>query len=145
METLCSSVKSAGFPQATRRYIPENRTLHNHRNENLKSYTAFIIRLNCSCLRHYAGSRKFAGSSPDQLPNPSSCNMALGLTQPLTEMSTRTLPGDVKGGRRVCLTTLPPSVSRLSRQNVGASTSHTAMVLHGLLQGQLSPLLWIYK
>jgi hypothetical protein len=30
------------------------------------------------------------------LPNPSSRNMALGLTQPLTEMSTRNLPGDKK-------------------------------------------------
>jgi hypothetical protein len=27
------------------------------------------------------------------LPNPSSCTMALGSTQPLTEMSTRNLPG----------------------------------------------------
>jgi hypothetical protein len=27
------------------------------------------------------------------LPNPSSCNMAPGTTQPLTEMSTRNLPG----------------------------------------------------
>jgi hypothetical protein len=43
----------------------------------------------------------------------------------------------VKGGRRVRLTTLPPSVSRLSRQNVGASTSHNPMGPHGLLQGQL--------
>jgi hypothetical protein len=34
----------------------------------------------------------------------------LGSTRPLTEMSTRNLPG-VKGGRRVRLTTLPPSVS----------------------------------
>jgi hypothetical protein len=45
-----------------------------------------------------------AGSSPDEvdffnLPNPSSRTMALGSTQPLTEMSTRNLPGDgVKGG-----------------------------------------------
>jgi hypothetical protein len=37
--------------------------------------------------------------------------MAQGLTQPLTEMSARNLPG-VKGGRRVRLTS-PPSVSRL--------------------------------
>ena len=34
--------------------------------------------------------------------------MALGSTQPLTEMSTRRMPG-AKGGRCVRLTTLPPS------------------------------------
>jgi hypothetical protein len=38
------------------------------------------------------------GSSPDEVdffnrPNPSSCIMALGSTQPLTEMSTRDLLG----------------------------------------------------
>jgi hypothetical protein len=57
----------------------------------------------------------------------SSRTMALGSTQPLTEMSTRNLPGG-KG-----LTTLPPSVSRLSKENVGASTSHNTMGLHGLV------------
>jgi hypothetical protein len=51
-----------------------------------------------SWLRHYATSRKVAGSSPDEVdffnwPNPSSCTMALGSTQSLTEMSTRNLPG----------------------------------------------------
>jgi hypothetical protein len=49
-------------------------------------------------------------------PNPSNRTMALGSTQPLTEMSTRNLPGVVKRCRRVRLTTLPPSVSRLSRK-----------------------------
>jgi hypothetical protein len=51
-----------------------------------------------SWLRHYATSRKVAGSNPYEvdffnLPNPSSRNMALGSTQPLTEKSTRNLPG----------------------------------------------------
>jgi hypothetical protein len=51
---------------------------------------------------HYATSRKVAGSILDEvigffnLPNPSSRTMALGSTQPLTEMSTRNLTG-VKG------------------------------------------------
>jgi hypothetical protein len=41
-------------------------------------------------------------------PNPSSRTMALGSTQPLTEMSTRDLPG---GKKRPAL---PPSVCRMS-------------------------------
>jgi hypothetical protein len=64
------------------------------------------------------------------LPNPSSRSMALWLTQPLTEIITRNFLG-VKGGRRVRLITLSPSVSHLSR----ASTSHNPMGLHSLLQG----------
>jgi hypothetical protein len=68
------------------------------------------------------------------LPNPSRRIMALGSTQLLTEMSNRNVPGGVKGGRRVRLTILPPSVSQLSRQNVEVSTSHNPMGLHGLLR-----------
>jgi hypothetical protein len=46
----------------------------------------------------FATSWKVAGSSTDEvelfnLPNPSSSIIALGSTQPLTEMSTTNLPG----------------------------------------------------
>jgi hypothetical protein len=46
----------------------------------------------------------------------------------------------VKGG----LTKLPPSVSRLSTENVIASMSHKPMGLHGLLEGYLYILLPVY-
>jgi hypothetical protein len=52
-----------------------------------------------SWLSHYAISRKVAGSFPGEVtgffnwPDPSSSTMILGSTQPLTEMTTRNLPG----------------------------------------------------
>jgi hypothetical protein len=49
------------------------------------------------------------------LPNPSSRTMALGSTQPLTEMSARNLPGG-KGWPARRPDNLPPSVSQLSRK-----------------------------
>jgi hypothetical protein len=67
-----------------------------------------------SWLRHCATSRKVAVSIPDGVIGifhwhiPSIRIMALGLTQPLTEMSTRNISWG-KGGRCVGLTTLPPS------------------------------------
>jgi hypothetical protein len=42
----------------------------------------------------------------------------------------------VNGRRHVKLKTSPPSVAGVL-ENVGASTSHNPMVLHGLLQGQV--------
>jgi hypothetical protein len=53
-----------------------------------------------------ATSRKVAGSIPNEVtgffnwPNPSSRTMALGSTQPLTEMSTRSLPGGKERSER---------------------------------------------
>jgi hypothetical protein len=42
--------------------------------------------------------------------------MTLGSTQPLTEMSTRNLPGGKERTARRAVTTLPPSVSLSSRK-----------------------------
>jgi hypothetical protein len=60
-------------------------------------------------------------------------HLALGLTQPLTEISTRNLPGGkarpvLKADYHQC----KPSV-----WNMGALTSHNPVGLHCLLQGQL--------
>jgi hypothetical protein len=42
MEAICSSETSVATQQNTRRHIPEDDTLHNHRCENLKSYKTFV-------------------------------------------------------------------------------------------------------
>ena len=66
-------------------------------------------------LRHCAMNRKVAGSNPDIVigifhwRNPYGHTMALGLTQPLTEMSTRNISCGGKGSWCIGLTTLPPS------------------------------------
>jgi hypothetical protein len=39
IEAMCSSETPVEFQWTTQRYIPENRDLHNHRCENLKSFT----------------------------------------------------------------------------------------------------------
>jgi hypothetical protein len=71
-----------------------------------------------------------AGLIPDEAiglsnwPNPSSCTMAMELPQPLTEMSTRNLPGG-KGW---------PALENVKLENVGPLTSHNPMGLHSLLQ-----------
>jgi hypothetical protein len=66
-----------------------------------------------------------------KLPKPSSRIMALESTQPLTKMSTRNIP---RGKNRPACRAdnLAPSVNRLSRENVGASTSRNLKGLHGL-------------
>jgi hypothetical protein len=49
-------------------------------------------------------------------PKPSSRTVALGSTQPLTEMSTRNLPGGKRLPKRKADNLTAPSVSRLSRK-----------------------------
>jgi hypothetical protein len=95
-----------------------------------------------SWLRHHGTSQKIAGLIPSEVVgffnwrNPSSCTMALGLTQPLTEMSIRNLP---VGYRVAGALGLQPYCHLWAncQKNVGASTSHNPMGLHGLLQGYL--------
>jgi hypothetical protein len=61
-----------------------------------------------------AGPQKVVGSIPN-LVGFSSRTMVLGSTQPLTDISTRNLPG-VKGGLHVQLITLTPRVRQLTRK-----------------------------
>jgi hypothetical protein len=71
------------------------------------------------------------------LPNPSSQHYGPGVDSASNRNEYQDDSWGTKGGRCVRLTTLPPSVSRLSRENVGTSTSHNPMGLHGLLQGKI--------
>jgi hypothetical protein len=59
--------------------------------------------------------------------------MALGLTQPLMEMSTRNIPGGVKGGQPACKADNLTAFCKPTLENVGASTSHNLIGLYGLL------------
>jgi hypothetical protein len=59
--------------------------------------------------------------------------MALGSTQPLTEMSTRNLPGGKR--RSVRKAENLTAIYEYCLENVGASTYQNPMGLHGLLQG----------
>jgi hypothetical protein len=78
-----------------------------------------------------------AGSYSDEfffnLSNRSSSSMALGFTQPLTEMSTRKCYSRVERCRRVKMTASPCSVTLLSRQ-CAIFDIHNPIGLHGLLR-----------
>jgi hypothetical protein len=102
-----------------------------------------VVTIHCptprwSCwLRHYAASRKVAGSIPGEVvgifscPKISSRIMLLPSTQPLTEISNKSSPGGGGNGRSLRLTVLPTSVSRLCRNSGNLDVSqlfgpHTA-------------------
>jgi hypothetical protein len=90
----------------------------------------------CSWWRHYATNRKVVISIPDEvtgifnLGDHSGCTMALGSTQPLTEISTRNLPGRKRRPARKA-----DNFTADCLENVGASTCHNPVGLHDLLQG----------
>jgi hypothetical protein len=79
------------------------------------------------CLRHCAIHQKDVGLIPDGVLgiyhwlNPSGRTMALGATQPVTEMSTRNISWG-KGSQCIRLTTLPPSYADCL-ETLGAPTS----------------------
>jgi hypothetical protein len=89
-------------------------------------------------LRHYVTCQNVAGSIPNEAiaffkgSDPSTCSMALGLTQPLTKMSTTNLPGGK--GRPACKA---DNFTAICLENVGASMSLNPIGLYGLFQGQL--------
>jgi hypothetical protein len=56
--------------------------------------------------------------------------MTLGSTEPLTEMSTRNLPGGKGRPARKA-----DNLTAICLDNVGPSTSHNPVDLHGLLRG----------
>jgi hypothetical protein len=78
----------------------------------------------CRWLIQYATSGHVTGSILDEIDffdwyKSFSRTMALGLTQPLTEMNARNIPGRGGGGmrcRRLKMTIWPPSLSRFSRK-----------------------------
>jgi hypothetical protein len=101
--TACSQwFLARWFFLLTRRwwYVPPKRRFIQYLRVATSQKTAFF----CT-IRHYATCRKVAGSIRDvtrffNWPNSSSRTMALASTQPLTEMSTRNLPGGK--GRPAC-------------------------------------------
>jgi hypothetical protein len=83
------------------------------------------------------------GSIPNEVvesfkwPNPSSRIMFLGLTLPLTEMSTRNPSGGEGQLMHKANNLKYIFLWANCLENVGASMSHNPTSLHGLLQGQL--------
>jgi hypothetical protein len=62
MEATCSSETLVDFQRTSRRYIPEDSTLHDHRCENLKSY--IMVQ---SCLKQPGGCRHYADVSEEKV------------------------------------------------------------------------------
>jgi hypothetical protein len=98
----------------------------------MNAFSPFVLR--------YTTSRKVAGWRPNEVDffnetNTPRGTMALGFDSASDRNKYWESSRGVKGGQHVRLTTLLPSVSRLSREYVGASISHNLMCLQGLTQG----------
>ena len=102
-----------------------------------------------SWFRHYATSQKLTGSIPNGVleifywHNPSGLTMALGLTQPLTEMSTRNISWGLKAASACGWHNLTAFMCRLS-WNLGASTSWNPQGLSRPVMGLLYLFFFFY-
>jgi len=119
----------------------------------------FFIFFSPSGKEHHTTSWKVTGSIPDGFIgifhwlNPSSHTMALGSTQPLTEMSTRSISwgGGGKGSRCIGLTTLPPSCAeRLEIWEPwppGTLRAYSGKYQDGIIQGHyiIWQLFWLFQ
>jgi hypothetical protein len=100
-----------------------------------------LIHIVESWLRHCFTSRKVTGSIPGDVIVFLPIDLILqpkydpGIDSASNRNEHQEFSWGLKGGRRVRLTTLPSSVSRFSRENVGAQKVHNPMGVHGLLQG----------
>jgi hypothetical protein len=125
---LCNTVNSPLSGMYEERNMPVTRVCWLHEDNSLWN-PVFVWFSLC---------RKVAGSIPDEVigffnwPNPSSRTMALGSTQPLTEINIRNLPG-----RKRRLAHKADNLTAVCLEKVGASMSHNTLGLHGLLQGHL--------
>jgi hypothetical protein len=94
MEATCSSETSVNFERSTRRYIPKDRTFHNHLCANLKSYmapTVCILTLQQQCRRTFTHSNKLRAWEPTSIISAHASNLVSGLCVRTMERSNGTM------------------------------------------------------
>jgi hypothetical protein len=115
MNAICSSETSVGTQRTTRRYIPEDGTLHNHRCENLKSYYISLEHykvLNFSC--------SLFMPSFNKMNDISICCRSMILIQWIVtlERYTRTMYFHESGGECEKPARVPPFSCSLNKQDI---------------------------